>query len=37
MLRRKDEALTADQLLLIGNIYEKDSAKLNYEEEKKEL
>ena len=37
VLRRKDEALTADQLLLIGNIYEKDSAKLNYEEEEKEL
>ena len=37
MLIRQDEALTVDQLLLIGDIYEKDRVKSNYEEEEKEL
>ena len=37
MLRRKDEALTVDQLLLIGDIAEEDWSKSNSEEEKKEL
>ena len=37
MVRRQDEALTVDQLLLIGNIYEKDWVKSNSEEERKEL
>ena len=35
MVRRQDEALTVDQLLLIGDIYEKDRVKSNSEEGKK--
>ena len=34
---RQDEALTVDQLLLIGEIAEEDWSKSNYEEEKKEM
>ena len=37
VLIRQDEALTVDQLLLIGDIYEKDRVKSNSEEEEKEL
>ena len=37
MVRRHDEALTVNQLLLIGDIAEEDWSKSNYEEEKKEL
>ena len=37
VVRRQDEALTVDQLILIGEIAEKDWLKSNYEEEKKEL
>ena len=37
MARRKDEALTVNQLLLIGEIAEQDWSKSNYEEENKEL
>ena len=35
--RSQDEALTADQLLLIGEIAKEDLSKSNYEEEKKKL
>ena len=35
VVRRQDEALTVDQLLLIGDIYEKDRVKSNSEEGKK--
>ena len=34
---RKDEALTVDRILLIGEIVEEDWSKSNFEEEKKEL
>ena len=37
MVRRQDEALAVDQLLLIGKIYEEYWSKSNSEEEKKEL
>ena len=35
VMRRQDEALTVNQLLLIGDIDEKDCLKSNYEEGKK--
>ena len=35
MVRSQDEALTFNQLLLIGEISEDYWSKLNYEEEKK--
>ena len=34
--RRQDKALTVNQLMLIGDIYEEDWSKSNSEEEKKE-
>ena len=37
MVRRQDEELTVDQLLLIGEIAEEDWSESNYEQEKKEL
>ena len=37
VVRRQGEALTLDQLLLIGDIDEKDWVKSNSDEEKKEL
>ena len=37
LVRRQDEALTVDQLLLIGKIDEEDWSKSNSEEDKKEL
>ena len=37
VVRRQDEALTVDQLLLIGDIAEKDWVKSNSEDENKEL
>ena len=37
VVRRQDEALKVDQLLLIGDIAEKDWLKSNFEEKKKEL
>ena len=37
MTRRQNEALTFDQLLLIGEFSEEDWSKSNYEEEHKEL
>ena len=37
MVRSRDEELTVDQLLLIGEIVEEDWSKSNYEEEKKGL
>ena len=37
MVRRQDEALTVDQILLIAEIAEEDWSKSNSEEEKKEL
>ena len=37
VMRRQDEALTVYQLLLVGDIYEKDWLKSKSEEEEKEL
>ena len=37
VLRSQDEALTVNQLLLIGDISEEYWSKSNFEEEKKEL
>ena len=37
VVRRQDEALKVDKLLLIGEISEEGWSKSNYEEEKKEL
>ena len=37
VVRRQDEALKVNRLLLIGEISEEDWSKSNYEEEKKEL
>ena len=37
LVRNQDKVLTVDQLLLGGNISEKECVQSNYEEEKKEL